>query len=424
MILVFVFSIIIVLCLIAQGFFAASEMALISLDYIKIKNKAEQGDRYARIIAFFLEHPKILFSTTLLGVNLAIILSSVTASSLTRIVLKHHSISVPYQVQSVISTSVMVPLILFFGEIIPMGFSRLNPEWIVSKGILFFNTLRFLMYPLTTIVSGISTAVSKITGADMKVHASLTTREELESYISNSFTASETSPVFDIGRIIDETFMFSKTPSLEIMTPLSDVIAVPHTAAKKDIWNFAGKHGHSRLPIYRNKKENIIGYINAVDIIHEENDFPVTSTMHSPLIVSETITLSQLLSLMQKKGEHIAFPTDQFGSISGIVTDEDIVENIFGGIYDEYDRNGSTARAHDYMYAEPSIAISELNRLYGLDIPESDHYSTLSGCILHKLKRIPSPGTKVHMHGLVVTIEEVRNNTINKVSLAKDDTET
>ena len=363
MMLIYILIVIILLCLCAQGFFAASEMALISLDYIRVKNKAEKGNSYARVISFFLEHPRLLFGTTLLGVNLAIILNSATASFLTRVILETYGISIPYQVQSVITTSVMVPVILFFGEIIPMGFSRLNPEWIMSKAVILFRALHIAMYPLIRIVASLSRIISRITGSEMNVYASLTTREELESYISNSFTASETSSMFNIEKIINETFMFSETPAAHILTSLEAVKAVPHTAVRKDIWKYAGEHGHSRLPMYRNKKENIIGYIQVTDFVSETDGFPLIQKKHSPLIVSETVSLSKLLSLMKNRGEHMAFATDQFGTVSGIVTDEDIIENIFGRIYDEHDNSKNGLFPHTYIGAHPDMSIKNVNRV-------------------------------------------------------------
>jgi putative hemolysin len=142
---------VIAFCLMMQAFFAASEMALISFDYIRLKNRAEKGDARASAMVYFLERPDLLFGTTLLGVNLAIILHSASASYLCEIVLKRYQLDLPVEVTPLLSSAFVVPLILFFGDFLPMGFSRLNPHWFEAFGINLFRPMYIMLYPLVKI---------------------------------------------------------------------------------------------------------------------------------------------------------------------------------------------------------------------------------------------------------------------------------
>lgn len=409
-----------IFCIIIQAFFAASEMALISLDYITMKRNAEKGDPKAKTAVFFLENPSLLFGTTLLGVNLAIILNSATASFLTGIILEQNSIEISPQMQGIITTLFLMPVILFFGEIIPMGFSRLNPEWFVSYGTKYFKGFYLLLNPLVRITSFIAWIIGRILRTGRHFHASLITRKELESYITNSFAAADSSDQsISIERIIAETFEFSKTTAAQIMVPLNDIRTLPVTASIEDIRKIAGSYGYSRIPIYDGRQENIIGYVYVMDLIGIPQDMSVEDMIHKPFMVPESILLTRLLPQLAAQGEHIAFLVNKSGMIIGMVSREDGIEEIFGNIYDEYDL--VAGQDHEIL-SEPidaNISIQDLNTQYNLSIPESDKYKTLAGFILGRSNRIPVQGTKIEIEEMTFIISGSTDRKITTVKIIK-----
>jgi len=415
---------VIFLCLLVQAFFAASEMALISLDYIRIKDKAEKGDTYARIAVFFQENPRLLFGTTLLGVNAALVLNSATASFLARTLFDAWAPAVPQEVRSLATTVVLAPVILFFAEFLPMGFSRLHPAWILSRGILLFRTLHLVLYPLVMIVYAVSKAAARAAGADFRLHSSLLGREELESYITGSFTSSESHSSMYLASAIKEALRFSKTCARDIMTPLARLKALPHTAAPEDVRRHAARYGHSRIPVYHRKRSDLIGYVRAVDFIGAPGESgSITSSLRVPPIVPGHITLSRLLPLMTEQGEHMVFTADHRGRITGIVTDEDVVEEIFGYIFDEHDFAHPGAE-NDYMYVRPEMTAAEVNEIHGLALPGSPGRRTLGEYLVYVAGRVPKPGERIRVQGLVFTVEEVKKGKITKLSVERSGWET
>ncbi|MFC1582090.1 hemolysin family protein [Planctomycetota bacterium] len=422
MLLIYALGAVIILSLAVQAFFAASEMALISLDYIRLKNRAENEDRRARAVVFFLERPKLLFGTTLLGVNIAIVLNSAVASSLAGLIIAHCRIDIAPQARNLITTAILLPLVLFFGEIVPMGFSRLHPEWFVSAGIRIFRPAYLLMLPAVRITAGISSLVSRLTGAEKDFHASLVTREELESYISNSFGVAEKNYSLNIERIISDAFGFSRTPASEAMIPLTVIEGLPETAAAEEVLTAGGRTGHSRLPVYREEPGMIIGYVQVMDFINDPPGRPALERLRRPLIIPETMPLSKLLPRMIARRERVAFPVNAFGTVTGLLTDEDATEAVFGRIYDEHDRSAENGDA-SFIPVSGEITIEALNRQFGLGIPDGPGYATLAGYILKRLKRIPRPGTAVELDGVTFMIEDATRRRITRVSVSSPEPE-
>jgi len=421
-------TIIIILCLVIVGslalqvFFSAAEMAFISLDYIKLKNRAERNDTKAAAVVYFLEHPKFMFGTSLLGTNLGIVLASATASYLMSLIVVRFDLTIDPELQSLITAAATLPLVLFVGQIIPMGYSRLHPEWLVSKGITLFAGSFRLLYPFVRITSVISSMVSKMFRAEDDFHSSLITRDELESYISDSVstTTEPTNVLMGVDRYISESFHFSKTSAAEVMVPVANTHSISATANVGDVYKSAAQNGHSRLPVFSDKSKSFTGYLHTADVIGLPKDMNITDLIRKPFMLPETITLSKLFPAMQSEGKHMAMLTDPDGIVTGLITDEDAIEEIFGHIYDEHD-HGVVPDNPDEISINGEINIADINKSYGLHIPESRHYQTLAGFLIYSLKSIPSPGAVVVIEGLTFTIDSSTDRKITSVRITLHD---
>ena len=399
-------------CLVLEGLFSGGEIALVAADVNRIRYRANQGSRSAAHVLKFLEKPEWFFATTLTGTDLCIIIESVLATSL------FISIYGAGKGQ-VLAVLVMVPIILIFGEIIPKSLFQQRADAVAIRIIWFIKMASWLLYPVVFIVSWISrTTVSFFGGGDTGTRLSYITKEGLKFLLKEQGDAAtdvRTSEKEMVRRILD----FSGETVNNIMVPLSNVKALEkETTLGEALFLLKGKW-FSRIPIYEREVFNIVGVLYGFDLLKIMPDAvnePVGKYARIPVFfIPETKRTSELLIEMQKKGIQIAVVVDEYGGATGIVTIEDLLEEIVGEIEDEYDLEKTYRKVGIGRYVfDAKTRIEKVRELIQVEIPEGN-YETLGGFLLERMGKIPKKGERFKGSDVIYVIQDADLKSIREI---------
>jgi CBS domain containing-hemolysin-like protein len=311
-----------------QAFFAGSEMGIISANRIKISHRVLQGDKRAKQLEKFFEHPEKLLGTTLVGVNIAVIIGSSIATAIASRFFESTKMA------ATASTLFMLPLVLIFGQILPMSYARKNPT-LLSLAVAFpIKVAYFVLFPLVLIASEAANFFSDLFGGKRAKKSHFVTRDELKLLIKEGMKKGVSDDmVMDMAY---EIFDFGETDAEDIMVPLKKVVSVSKDATVRDVINIIINTGYSWIPIYSERPDIIIGVVKATDLLIEDFDKKALDTMRPCYLVKENELLEDILRKMQRDKINFAVVADLKGNLTGIVTLEDIIEEIVGEIEDEY----------------------------------------------------------------------------------------
>lgn len=412
----------IILCLFLGAFFSGSEIALFSLDKKKINDIKEKRPLIGGYIENLLEFPRRLLVAILLGntlVNVAVSIISVNFA-FDIIALYGFSKETVLLIQIIIITC----LILVFGEIIPKIFANKRPltfALAVTVPLYWFNVL---IYPVSKLISDVlKLAVSKLGGYNSRtaiVHSEIA---ELADLGIEKGTIEE-----EEHELIHSFVEYKSVIVREIMTPRVDISAVDIDTAFDELVAKIIESGHSRIPLYEKNLDDIIGIIYAKDVLQFlakpelKKDFTVTKIARQPYFIPETKLISDLMNEFQRKNMHIGIVVDEYGGTSGLVSFEDILEEIIGEIRDEFDKEeASIIKIDDKKFnVLGKTPIDELNEFLGHNFSaENDDYDTVGGFIFNQSGSIPAENYSFSSNGFKFTVKEVKNKRINKVLIEK-----
>lgn len=422
---------IIVLLTLVNAYFAASEMAIVSVNKTKLKNLSQSGNKKAALVENLIDEPTAFLSTIQVAITLAGFFNSASAATGISKLLGNalEQLSVPYaQTIAMIVITVLLSFItLIFGELVPKRMALQNAEkfsMFCARPILVISKL---LSPFIKILSVSTKIILRLFGMkDDNVEESLS-REEIRSVVNSGrengvFNETET-------EMINNLFEFDDIEADEIMTPRTDVFCIDvNSPAEKYIDELMKMH-YSRIPVYEDTVDNIIGILNIKDFVIEAynhnynyNDVNIRKILRKPYFVLETHKIDKLFKEMQKTHHHIALLLDEYGGFSGIVTMEDLVEEITGDIADEYDKidTPDIIKIDDTHYLLDGLApLDELEDKFSLNV-ENDDYDTISGFLLDKLGRVLDDGetAKVTYKNFDFDILKVEDKHIEKVKLS------
>jgi putative hemolysin len=396
-------------CLLVSAFFSAAEMAFIAANRIRLRHMAEQGSRVARGYLDAFQQPERLLSTAMMGVTIA----HVSASALTTaLLLPWVDRGAPFW-----ATVILTPLMLVFGEILPKA---LTQQRATAVALRLFDPLRVASWSLTPLVW----SANQIVGALL---SGLGYRERRDPFVSRDdlrlLFQVEPTGATDVKEeereMIEGIFDLGETAAREVMVPLVDVVAVPEEASVEEAIARIRESGHSRLPVYRDRIDHVIGIVTAMDILARGADEESIKALLRPAFyVPETKRIDDLLREMQRQRVQLAVVVDEYGGSEGIVTVEDIVEEIVGEIEDEHERQPSilTSLPDGSYLVAGRLGIDELNEALGWKLPKRD-YETVGGLILAFLGRIPRPGEQVVVDGYELSVVDADERRILKVKV-------
>ncbi len=384
------------LCLLATMFFSAAEMAFIAANRLRLRHLAEEGSTSAARYLEAFRRPERSLSTAMMGVTIAHIIAS---SAATWVLLPVLGALAPLVV-----TLVLTPVMLVFGEIIPKAVAR---EWATSLILRIYRPLTWaswVLTPLVVVAHGTVTWILRLVGARQETTRQFVSREELKALLQ--LEPGEADVTTQEAEMIDKIFDLGDTTVREVMVPLVDTVMLPETATPADAVAIVRARGFSRLPIYRSRETSVVGVVAAMDILSRGTEAAtVAELMRQPYYVPETKRIDDLLREMQRGRTQLAVVVDEYGGATGIVTLEDVLEQIVGEIEDEHDRTpASVERLRDGSYwVAARTHIDELNEALDWSLPKQD-YETVAGLVLATLGRIPRTGEEFQVPGYTITV--------------------
>jgi CBS domain containing-hemolysin-like protein len=399
-----------VACLLATAFFSAAEMAFIAANRLRLRHLAEEGSRAAARYLDDFRRPERVLSTAMMGVTIAHIIAS---SAVTYTLLPVLGGWAPWVV-----TAALTPVMLVFGEIIPKAVAR---EWATTLILRLYAPIRWASALLTPFVWTTNTIVSTLLGffGGATAHARhFVSREELKALLAMEPDEADVTTVE--ADMIDKIFDLGDTTVREVMVPLVEVAMLPETATPADAIALISKRGFSRIPIYAQRETDITGVVAAMDLLKRGADVATLAELRrSVAYVPETKQIDDLLREMQRSRNQLAVVVDEYGGSTGVVTLEDILEQIVGEIQDEHDRApASVDRLPDGSYwVAARTNIEELNEALDWNLPKHD-YETVAGLVLATLHRIPRIGEEFQVGGYTITVLDADARHVKAVKIA------
>ncbi|MBI2986789.1 MAG: HlyC/CorC family transporter [Deltaproteobacteria bacterium] len=426
----FWFEIVLIFCLIlANGFFSASEIAIIATRKTRIESLVEKGVRSAAAVARLKDDPDRFLATVQIGVTVVGTLASAIGGAAAIQFLKPQIESLPFPLatswgESIAITLVVLPiayLSLVVGELVPKSLALRFSDRIALLVARPIDSFSHLTSFLVKILTASSNAVLWFFGGKNAGGASFVSEEEVKSLIREGaakgiFNETE-------KELIHSVFEFVDTPVKAVMVPRTEIHAVDVSAPPDEIQKSFVESGFSRIPVYEGEMDQIIGVLYNKDIFRavlDKGDFRVRDHLQTPFFVPSSLPISQLLKELQRRRIAMAIVVNEFGEVEGLATLEDLLEEIVGEIRDEYDReeHGPVERLPDgSMVIQGSALLKDLKSDYGLPFEESPEYLTLAGFVLAKLRRIPRGGERVEHDTYRLTIVDMEGRKIVKVKL-------
>ncbi len=397
-----------------SAFFSGSEIALFSSNKIRIRKLMEEGNKSAEVVNWLLEHPNRLLATILVGNNIVNISATVLATSL--------AINLFGSTGLGIATGAMTFLILVFGEITPKGFAAKNAERIALIVARPMYLLVNLLFPLVRFLTMLTNFMIKAIGGEPKEVSPFITEEEIKMLVEMG----EEEGVIEREEkeMINSVFEFGDKNAREVMIPRISMDAIDVNSTLEEALKAALKTRHSRLPVYEGSMDNIVGMLHSKDLLHYIRERRYESTVREILrpvhYVPENKRLDDLLKEFQKTKTHMAIVVDEYGGTAGLVTLEDILEEIVGEILDEYDAVETNIQVLDERTAlvEAKTSVGEVNEALSINLPE-DEFDTLGGLVFNRFGKVPAPGDKVEIDGITLLVEKMRGRQIAKVKIVK-----
>lgn len=412
--------IITIVAIILSAFFSGMEIAFLSSNRVRASIDVNRGGFTNRILQLFYSHTDMVISTLLVGNNIVLVVYGIAVAVLLEPVIETftQNMGVVLLLQTLISTFI----ILITGEFIPKMIFRINPNSSLKAGALPLACCYWLLYPISWFSSAISDALMRMFGVK-EVKKSITgfTVGELEAYIEENIdrTEEEHKEVEHEVKIFHNALDFSNTHLRDCMIPRNEIVAVDIADTTRDeLVKIFTNSGLSKLIVYKDDIDDIVGCIHVSELFEQDNNWK--EQLKPVVFAPETMLAQKMMRQLLSEKKSVAIVVDEFGGTAGMVTLEDLVEEIFGEIEDEHDRKRVLLRKiNDTLYEFSGRAeIDHINEKFHLDIPENDEYQTIAGYILYNLEEIPDEGEEFTIGDLRFTILKKSASRIEKVRVA------
>ncbi|MDJ0805442.1 MAG: hemolysin family protein [Gammaproteobacteria bacterium] len=416
-------SILILLAMVAllllEGFFSGSEIALVNADKIRLRAKASQGHKGAKLALTLFEKPDVLLTTTLVGTNISVVLLTTLG---TLLMIRWFG-----ERGDLYAVLIYTPLLLTFGEIVPKSVYQQKADSLAPIVVYPLRAFKALLYPVIMLFSMVARFAARLAGRRPHENNLFITREQFRSIVEMAAHSSNVD-VFDRERI-KRAIRFADTTVAEAMVPLAEVRAVNRSHGTAKAIKEVRDHGYNRLPIYEGNVANVIGIVTLTlwDLMDEELSEKSLLELNRPaLYVSPLQKIDELLPVLRERHDHMAVVVDEFGSAIGIITMEDILEEVVGELnvgydFDEYrpKRKRQYENLEDGIFLIDSrVPVSEVNELLEINLPATEFY-TLGGFVEARLRRIPKKGESVVDAGWRFIVSEATERAILKLRVER-----
>ena len=415
--------IIALIALLCSAFFSGMEIAFVSSNKVRAEIEMARGGIINRILNIYYRNREMFISTLLIGNNIANIVYSMAMAMLLTIPLQKyiHNEALLLLTQTVIATFI----ILIFGEFVPKTIFRINPNASLRTASVPLYMIYLVLYPISRFTEWLSAVLMKLFGIKIDhTRVRLITVDELDAYLQENIDKreDENKTVEREVKIFENALDFSDTRLRDCMVPRNEIVAVDvQDTTRDDLVKLFTRSGLSKIVVYRENIDDVIGFIQVSELFVTDIDWK--PRIKPVLFAPETLLARKMMQQLMDEKRSMAIVLDEFGGTSGMVTLEDLVEEIFGEIEDEHDRNRLTARQigdNSYEFSG-RMEIEEINERFHLDIPESDDYQTIAGYLLDENEAIPNVGEVFDLppyrftieHKTAARIELIRVDVIN-----------
>lgn len=417
---IFLIVLAMVVLLILKGFFSGSEIALVHAERLKLHHLANQGQRGAALILKLFRKPEVLLGTTLVGTNL----SSVALTTLGTVLM----IRFFGEYGDLLAFLVFTPLLLIFGEVVPKSVYQQKADTLAVAIIYPLQFFSWLLYPVVFVFSWIARKVASLAGVDVAHRELFTNREQIRTVIEMAEQGADVD-VFDRDRIMRVT-RFADASVGQAMIPIAEMSILSNDKTTMDAVQMARERGHFRLPIYKEEHNQIIGVVSFTiwDLMNPAlTQQPLTELTQPAYFVTPHQLLDELLPVLQQRKDHMAIVVDEFESAIGMVTLEDVLEEVVGEVVNVgYTFEGHLPRQKYYIelladgahLMDGRVPITEASAALDVALP-SDEAHTVAGMVISHLRHIPLPGESVFQAGYRFTVEEVSERGIKKLRVER-----
>lgn len=415
--------IIIIVSLLFSAFFSGMEIAFVSSSKLRFELDKKGSNLWSRAIDFFYAHSELYITTMLVGNNIALVVYGIQTARLLNGPIEQYispNPAVVVTLQTIISTIV----VLFTGEFIPKTIFKSASNFWLKIFSPFVFVIFILLYPITIFATMLSKGLLLLFGQyNPESKTTVLNKIDLDYLVTDSIENSDNdAEVENDVRLFQNALDFSEVKLRECAVPRTEITALDESATEDDLKQAFTETGYSKVLIYRGTIDNIIGYFHSSDLFQyakEGDRFDWHRYLRTMPIVPETMAANKLMDIFMQQKKSIAVVVDEFGGTAGIVTLEDIMEEIFGEIEDEHDTKEYRAeRISDTEYiVSGRLEIDELNERFELDIPEDENYLTVAGFILYHYQKFPKLNESIVIDRYTFKILEAHNNRIDLVRL-------
>lgn len=400
-----------------SAFFSGTETALLSVNKVRILRLVEEGNKRAQAVQKMLDAPSRLIATILIGNNIVNIGASALATSIAIDIYGNAGVG--------IATGIMTLLVLVFGEVTPKNFANHNAEkWALAYGVVeLIRILSVIFSPIIMILNVITNFFLKITGGQADKDPFIT-EEELKLLVN---VGQEEGLIAESEReMINSIFEFDDTLVREVMVPRIDIIALDVNESAYNAVLAVVEVGHSRIPVYEDTIDNIIGVIYAKDLLKNLNNdlknLDLRKIMRPAYYVPENKKVKNLLAELRQARVHMAIVLDEYGGTAGLITIEDVIEEIIGDIQDEYDDEEETFTVlpDGSLLANARASIYDVNEILHIDLPD-DEFETLGGLVFNLLGHLPKVGEELILDNVHIKVEKILGRRIDRVRVWLDE---
>lgn len=419
--------------ILVNAFFAASEIALISLNDNKVKLQAEEGDKKAKLLLNLLGEPSRFLATIQIGITLAGFLASAFASETFAEPLVKYLLEIGVPIPETwlktaamfVITIILSYFTLVLGELVPKRLAMKKAEPIARFVAKPLQLLSLVTSPFVKFLTASTNFCVRLFGVDPNAEDEQVTEEEIRMMVD---VGEEKGTIHETEKeMINNIFEFNNKTVSDIMTHRTEVGALPIDASLKEVTAFVNSEKYSRIPVYEDSIDNIVGVMHSKYLIQfltsdDTTNFSLSNMVRPPYFVPASKRTDELFKELQQNKTHMAIIIDEYGGTAGIVTLEDLIEEIVGNIFDEDDDEEKPLEKLDdnTFIIKGSISLDEVQEVLGANLPVDD-YDTLSGFVIGQIGRIPEKGDKstIEYNELVFKVEEVEEKKVTKVKVCR-----
>jgi CBS domain containing-hemolysin-like protein len=407
--------VLILLLLVGSGFFSSSEIALFSLPTHQIDAMVEQGLRGAQAVKSLKEDPHRLLVTILVGNNMV----NITMSSVSTTIVGYYF---DPGAAVLVSSFGITSMVLIFGESAPKSYAVENTELHARRVARGLTVVEKVLWPLITLFYYLTGVVNRLTGGSPSIESSYVSREEIRNIIKTG----EREGILDEEerQMLQRVLRFTDASAKEVMTPRLDVVAVSTDATVEEAIRTCMRSGHARLPAYDDSLDNVVGVFDIRDL--DESDYDdfaelrVSEVVAPTLHVPESKNIDELLSEMRETRVHMVIVIDEFGATEGLITMEDMTEEVVGEILVGDEDHPIEFVDDDTVLADGALNIEEVNEALDIVLPEGEEFETIAGFIFNRAGRLVEQGEEFDYENVTLRAERVENTRIQRVRVTVD----